>query len=58
MRGVTPVIMATAFGDSISSVSALKHGTFEYITKPVRMSVLVESIQKALKDSKEKAQSR
>jgi len=54
----TPVIMATAFGDSISSLSALKHGAFEYITKPVRMSVLVESIQKALKDPKKEAQNR
>jgi len=54
----TPVIMTTAFGDSISSVSALKHGAFEYITKPVRMSVLVESIQKALKNQKKEAQNR
>ena len=54
----TAVIMTTAFGDSITSSSAIKHGAFEYITKPVKMSVLVESIQKALKSFKKEVQAR
>ena len=44
----TPVIMTTAFGDFISLTSAMNHGAFEYITKPLKMSALIESIHKAL----------
>src|ERR1017187_10012270 len=30
----TPVIMATAYGDSERTIQAMKAGAFEYVTKP------------------------
>jgi len=45
----TPVAMITAFGDVQLAVEALKSGAFDFISKPVDISVLRKLAQDALK---------
>jgi len=45
----TPVAMITAFGDVQLAVQALKSGAFDFISKPVDISVLRKLAQHALK---------
>jgi len=45
----TPVAMITAFGDVQLAVDALKSGAFDFISKPVDISVLRKLAQHALK---------
>lgn len=46
-----PVIMATAYGDSERTISAMKHGAFDYVTKPFDLNVLLAAIAKAVRVS-------
>jgi DNA-binding NtrC family response regulator len=45
----TPVIMATAYGDSPRAIAAMKAGAFEYITKPFDLAVLLDAVARAVK---------
>ncbi|ODS63084.1 MAG: sigma-54-dependent Fis family transcriptional regulator [Arenimonas sp. SCN 70-307] len=44
----TPVAMITAFGNVEAAVDALKAGAFDFVTKPVDLSVLRRLVQHAL----------
>lgn len=44
----TPVAMITAFGNVEAAVNALKAGAFDFVTKPVDLSVLRRLVQHAL----------
>ena len=44
----TPVAMITAYGNVEAAVEALKAGAFDFVTKPVNLSVLRGLIQSAL----------
>jgi DNA-binding NtrC family response regulator len=45
----TPVIVATAFGDSERTIQAMKAGAFEYVTKPFDLPALLEAVERAVK---------
>src|SRR5690606_24670248 len=45
----TPVAMITAFGNQEAAVDALKAGAFDFVSKPVDLSVLRGLVQHALK---------
>src|SRR5690606_17647696 len=49
----TPVAMITAFGNVDAAVEALKAGAFDFVAKPVELSVLRDLVRHAL-DLKEK----
>lgn len=43
-----PVIVLTAFGDIKNAVDAIKHGAFDYLTKPFNNEEVILTIKKAL----------
>jgi DNA-binding NtrC family response regulator len=45
----TPVIMATAYGDSERTIQAMKAGAFEYVTKPFDLPVLLDAVERAVR---------
>jgi DNA-binding NtrC family response regulator len=45
----TPVIMATAYGDSERTIEAMKAGAFEYVTKPFDLVILLGAVERAVK---------
>ena len=45
-----PIIIMTAFSDLESTVSSLKKGAYEYITKPFDIKEMVSSVDKSLKN--------
>jgi DNA-binding NtrC family response regulator len=45
----TPVIMATAYGDSERTIHAMKSGAFEYVTKPFDLPVLLDAVERAVR---------
>ncbi len=45
----TPVIMATAYGDSERTIQAMKAGAFEYVTKPFDLPALLQAVDRAVK---------
>ena len=45
------VIMMTGFGTVESAVDAMKHGAFDYLTKPVKTDELLVTVQKALREA-------
>jgi len=47
--GETPVIMATAYGDSQRAITAMKAGAFEYVTKPFDLPLLLGAVDRAVK---------
>jgi len=49
-----PVAMMTAFGNVDAAVQALKNGAFDFVSKPVDLSVLRRLVQTALKLGEEK----
>ncbi len=51
---LTPVAMITAYGNVDAAVEALKAGAFDFVSKPVDISVLRRLVQTALKLSDEK----
>jgi DNA-binding NtrC family response regulator len=46
----TPVIMATAYGDSDRTIHAMKAGAFEYVTKPFDLPLLLDAVERAVKN--------
>src|SRR5262249_49244084 len=42
-----PVIMATAYGDSDRTISAMKKGAFDYVTKPFDLPALLATVAHA-----------
>lgn len=44
----TPVIMITAFGSIDDAVEAMRHGAFDYITKPFDLDEIIKTAKKAL----------
>ncbi len=45
-----PIIFITAYGDIAMAVEAIKRGAFNFIEKPFRSQVLLDNIQRAVKD--------
>ena len=45
------LIMMTAFGTVESAVEAMKHGAFDYLTKPVKANELLVTVQKAMREA-------
>lgn len=43
-----PVILMTSYGDIRTAVSAMKHGAFDYVTKPVSPDEILATIHRAL----------
>jgi len=43
-----PVVLMTAFGSVDSAVRAVKHGAFDYVSKPFDMDALVATVHRAL----------
>ena len=46
-----PLIILTAFGTIQSAVTAMKHGAFDYLTKPIDNDHLITVVKRALKKS-------
>jgi nitrogen regulation protein NR(I) len=46
------VIMMTAFSTSEKAITAMKHGAYDYLTKPFDNSQLISLVEKALMDKK------
>lgn len=44
----TPVVLMTAFGSIETAVRAVKHGAFDYISKPFKMDTVVSTVRRAL----------
>ncbi|MEN8245761.1 MAG: sigma-54 dependent transcriptional regulator [Thermodesulfobacteriota bacterium] len=47
-----PVIVVTAFGSIENAVEAIRHGAFDYVTKPFKEERLSECVKKAMKISR------
>jgi FixJ family two-component response regulator len=58
MRGDTiPVIFITGHGDIAMAVEAMRHGAFDFLTKPFREQALIDRVQRALqKDAETRSQ--
>ncbi len=52
----TVVIMVTAYGTVETAVDAMKHGAFDYLTKPCNMDELAMLVQKGLEQTALKRQ--
>ncbi len=48
-RHGVPVIVATAYGDSERTIRAMRDGAFDYLTKPFHLPVLLETVERAVK---------
>jgi DNA-binding NtrC family response regulator len=48
----TNVIIMTAFGSVESAIEAMKHGAYDYVTKPIKTEELVLAIEKAVRDAR------
>ncbi|MCP4500975.1 MAG: protein kinase [Deltaproteobacteria bacterium] len=53
-----PVVMATARTDTSDVVDALQAGATDYLTKPFRLPMLIESIERRLKEERESVRER
>lgn len=49
IRADIPIIVITAFGEVETAVSAMRHGAFDFITKPFNREAILLTIEKALK---------
>jgi len=57
-RGLeTPVIMITAYASSDSAIQAMKHGAFDYITKPFKLDEIRLVIHRALAEAERRRRS-
>jgi DNA-binding NtrC family response regulator len=45
----TPVVMATAYGDSERAIQAMRDGAFDYLTKPFDLPKLMATVERALR---------
>ncbi len=52
LGSTTPIIMITAYGSVETAVEAMKHGAFDYITKPFKGDELQVVLEKALAQSR------
>ncbi len=48
IRGETPVIVITAYGDVETAVEAMRAGAFDYVTKPFNRDQILMTVEKAL----------
>ncbi len=48
LRPETPVILMTAFGSIDSAVEAMRHGAFDYVTKPFKRGAVIASLERAI----------
>ena len=48
IRGETPVIVITAYGDLETAVEAMRAGAFDYVTKPFNRDQILMTVEKAL----------
>ncbi|GKS60214.1 acetoacetate metabolism regulatory protein AtoC [Nitrospira sp.] len=46
------VILMTAFGSVETAVEAMKHGAYDYLTKPVKSEELIHTIERAIREAK------
>jgi two-component system response regulator AtoC len=46
-----PVIIASAYGDSERTIHAVKHGAFDYVTKPFDLDALLRMIARAVRSA-------
>jgi DNA-binding NtrC family response regulator len=44
-----PVIVATAYGDSERTIRAMRDGAFDYLTKPFKLPLLLDAVDRAVK---------
>ncbi len=44
-----PIIMATAYGDSDRTITAMRHGAFELVTKPFDFDLLLATVARAVR---------
>lgn len=44
----TPVVLMTAFGSIDTAIRAVKHGAFDYISKPFKMETVISTVRRAL----------
>lgn len=44
----TPVVLMTAFGSIETAIRAVKHGAFDYISKPFKMDAVISTVRRAL----------
>jgi two-component system response regulator PilR (NtrC family) len=52
-RGIaTPVVMVTAYASSDSAIQAMKHGAFDYLTKPFKVEEIKLVIRRALEEAR------
>ncbi|HUF69145.1 MAG TPA: sigma-54 dependent transcriptional regulator [Longimicrobiales bacterium] len=54
----TPVIVMTAFGDMQGAIDAMKKGAFDYLTKPLDLDVLDESLERCLREHSDESSAR
>lgn len=47
----TNVILMTAFGSVETAVDAMKHGAYDYLTKPVKSNELVPTLERAIREA-------
>jgi len=47
-RAEAPVIVITAFGTVEQAVELIKAGAFQYLTKPLKMAELLQTVEQAL----------
>jgi len=43
-----PIVLLTAFGSVDTAIQAMKHGAFDYVTKPVNLDELVLTVRRAV----------
>lgn len=46
------VILMTAFGSVETAVEAMKHGAYDYLTKPVKSEELIHTLERAIREAK------
>ncbi|HEY8077736.1 MAG TPA: sigma-54 dependent transcriptional regulator, partial [Labilithrix sp.] len=44
-----PVIIATAYGDSERTIRAMRDGAFDYLTKPFKLPMLLDAVDRAVR---------
>jgi len=47
-----PVIVATAYGDSERTIRAMRDGAFDYLTKPFKLPLLLDAVDRAVRQRK------
>ena len=58
LAGPVPIIVITAYGELSTAVDAVRHGAFDYLTKPFDLKVAQHAIQRAIRLPKESSEDR